>query len=171
MSELNYRIIGNNLRRLRIATDLSQHDLSTLIPISKRSIAKIESGNPKLSISQVNFLTEFFNLRSSKELSNKNLSITNDIRNKLVNHHRSTHPEYIELLTKTPSIIYAIDFILLPSSFLKVPRQIHEIRSYFAEQGWIFKGSSLTNALLRKSDQISYKKLIGAKDINLYLQI
>jgi transcriptional regulator with XRE-family HTH domain len=170
MSKLNYIAIGNNIKRLRIATDLSQHELSTLIPISKRSIAKIETGNPNLSLSKVNILLDFFNLPSSIELSTTDLPINNEIRKRLANHHKKTHPEYMGLLTKTPSIIYAIDYELLPSNFLSKPRQIHEIRAYFAELGWNFISSSLTNALLRKPKQIITTKLVGAKDINLYSQ-
>jgi transcriptional regulator with XRE-family HTH domain len=170
MSKLNYINIGNNIKRLRIATGLSQHELSTLIPISKRSIAKIEAGNPNLSVTKVNILVDFFNLPGSVELSSNNLLIDNNLRKKLAGHHKISHPEYIRLLTKTPSIVYAIDFELLPSNFLMKPRQIHEIKAYFARFGWDFLSSSLTNALLRKPEQISSSKLVGAKDVNLYSQ-
>jgi len=168
MSKLNFIVIGNNIKRLRFATDLSQHELSSLIPISKRSIAKIEAGNPNLSLAKINILVDFFNLSSSIDLSNEVLPIANDVRKQLANHHKKSHPEYIGLLTKTPSIIYAIDYELLPSKFLNKPRQIHEIKSFFAELGWDFLSSSLTNALLRKSKQIVSTKLPGVKDINLY---
>jgi transcriptional regulator with XRE-family HTH domain len=170
MSKLNDITIGDNVKRLRVAVNLSQHELSTLIPISKRSIAKIELGNPKLSVSKMNILLDFFNLSSLIELSTTNLQIDNELRNKLVIHHKETHPEYLKLLTKTPNIVYAIDFKLLPSGFLMTPKQIHEIRTYFAKFGWEYSSSSLTNALLRKSDQIKTVKLKSAKDINLYSQ-
>jgi len=170
MSKLNYTNIGNNIKRLRIATDLSQHELSTLIPISKRSIAKIEVGNPNLSVSKVNILLDFFKLSSTIELSTTNLLIDNDLRRKLAGYHKETHPEYLGILTKTPSIVYAIDYQLLPSNFLQKPRQIHEIKTYFAGLGWDFLSSSLTNALLRKPEQIKSAKLVGTKDINLYSQ-
>jgi transcriptional regulator with XRE-family HTH domain len=167
MSKLNYINIGNNLKKLRTATDLSQHDLSTLISISKRSIANIELGNENLSVSKLNILVDFFNL-SSVELSDENLLIDNNLRDKLLDHHKTTHPEYTKSLTKTPGIVYAIDYKLLPSNFLKEPKQIREIKTYFAGLGWDFKSSSITNALLRKPEQIKSKKLSGAKDINLY---
>jgi len=150
MSKLNFKAIGGNIKRMRIAADLSQHELASLIPISKRSIAKIEAGNPNLSIAKMNILLDFFNLPSSTDLSNDNLLIEKKFRAQLAYHHKKLHPEYLKLLTKTPSIVYAIDYELLESDFLKKPKQIHEIRSFFEELGWEFKGPSLTNALLRK---------------------
>ena len=99
------------------------------------------------------------------------MPIRNDISEKLANHHKRTHPEYLKLLTKTPTIIYAIDYELLPSNKLAKPKQIHEIREYFASLGWDFKSSSLSNALRRKSEQIEVVQiLIGRKRVNLYSQ-
>ncbi|MDP9079033.1 MAG: helix-turn-helix domain-containing protein [Bacteroidota bacterium] len=158
------------MKKLRTATDLSQHDLSTLIQISKRSIAKIELGNENLSVSKVNILLDFFNL-SADDLSDGNLSIDHDLRDTLAAHHKTAHPEYTKSLTKKPGIVYAIDYKLLPSKFLTEPKQIHDIKEYFASLGWDFKSSSLTNALQRKPKQIRWEKLGSVKDINLYSEI
>ena len=169
MSKLNIINIGINLKKLRKATDLSQDELATLIPISKRSIAKIEKGDPKVSASILNVLYDFFNL-SNEEFSAFDLQIKNDLRNRLVVHHLESHPEYLKLLTKTPGIVYAIDYFLLPSNTLKEAMEIKKIREYFVENfGWEFTSSSLSNALQRKSKQIETVIIEGAKD-NLYLQ-
>jgi transcriptional regulator with XRE-family HTH domain len=170
MSKLNHINIGINLKRLRKATDLSQDELATLIPISERSIAKIEKGDPKVGVSILNILLDFFDLASLEELSDSDLYIDNDLRKKLAIHHQETHPEYLKSLTKTPRIVYAIDFYLLPSKALKIPMEVKEIREYFFDNfGWDFNPSSVSNALQRKSDKIKTIKLEGTKD-NHYSQ-
>ena len=170
MSRLNVINIGINLQRLRKATDLSQDELSTLIPISKRSIAKIEKRDPKVSASKLNILYDFFNL-SQDEFSAEDLKIDKGLRKLLAIHHQEIHPEYLKLLTRTPRIVYAIDFYLLPSNLLKEPMEVKKIREYFFEKfGWDFPSSSLSNALQRKSDQFQTIIIEGSKD-NLYSQI
>ena len=168
MSKLNYKYIGANVKRLREALGLSQHNLSTLIPVSKRTIANIEAGNPDISIAHLNLLLEFFNLRDSNDLSKKDLIIKESFREKLISYHEIHNPDFNNLLNKTPTIVYAVKYKLLNSLFFKEFREIIEIRSFFEEFGWEYKGSSITNALIRMPNLIERKKHESKGNTNLY---
>ena len=55
---MNTSIIGNNIKRLRLATGLSQHNFGIMIGISKRTIASLEGGQKNIDMEIVLKLTK-----------------------------------------------------------------------------------------------------------------
>jgi len=53
------------------------------------------------------------------------------------------------LLSQEPSIPYCIKYKMLPTNFLNTPKETNEIKRFFSDMGWNFKGNSLHTALKR----------------------
>lgn len=171
MANYQQGIIGTNVKLLRESIGLSQHDFSTLVDISKRSIANIESGRSNIDLNQINKLLSFYLMYSINDLSDKDLKVYPDIKEKLIAIHRKEKPDLINLLSKTPHIVYAVKYKLLTSDFLKAPKEINEIKNFFLEKyGWDFIGSSISNALKRMPNLIEIKPHANKKNTNVYVK-
>ena len=79
MNKFDRKIVGKNVRRLRDAIGISQHDFSSIIEISKRSMASIELGTTNTSANLLSTISSFYNLKSD-DLSNDKLEIKDDFR-------------------------------------------------------------------------------------------
>lgn len=169
MAQNKLIIISENVKNLREAIGLSQHDFSLIIGLSKRSIANIESGEHDFKIKILYKILSFFNL-DFENISNDKLKITDDLREITIKEHKKINTDKIEILSKRPTIVYAIKYKLLKSDFLNDPREINEIRTLFKKWGWVYPSSSITNALMRMPQQIQIRKHESKGNTNIYLK-
>ena len=169
MSQINIKIIGLNIKNLREAAGLSQHDFSLIVEISKRTVANIESGSYNYKISVINNILDFFNL-DLDVINRQNLDLEIDFRKNLIKHHTIRKSSFLSILEKEPNIIFAIKYHLLKNTFLKEAKEIKEIKKYFENLSWFYKSSSITNSLRRMPEVIDIKKHPTKKNTNVYLK-
>jgi transcriptional regulator with XRE-family HTH domain len=167
MEQLNKEIIGRNIQILRESLGLTQHDLALLTNISKRSIANIETGKGNFRIELLFAILNFYSVDISL-INSRTIKVPEKFREKLIKHHQERKSENIQILTKRPTIVYAINYYLLPSSFLNNPREIAEIQLFFKKLGWEFVSSSITNALTRMPEVIEVRPHESKGNTNVY---
>lgn len=103
---------------------------------------------------------------SLTEISNKNFSLTPSFREELVQRYKNT--QFEKIISKPPQIVYAINNELLKSEFFEIFRETNEIKKFFVEFfGWDYKGTSITNALLRNKE-VEVKTHHSKGKTNLY---
>lgn len=152
MNHFDREIIGRNIKALREAVALSQHDFSSLIEISKRSLASIEAGTANSNFELVQKVLEFFNYKIENIVKNK-LKISENFREQLIDFHKNNR-HFLNILSKKPNLTYAINYKLLKTNFLSKPREVNDIKLFFEELGWLYLGTSISNALKRMPDLI-----------------
>jgi len=160
------QIIGINIRTLREGLGLSQLEFSNIVGISRASLINIESGKTGYNINLLDNILTFSNYKL-QDLSTQIFHVPNDLRDKLANLYKK-NPSIYTLLNRKPSIVYAINYKLLPSSFLDSPKEINEIKSFFENLKWSFNGPSIQNALKRMPEHIIIQKHITKKNTYLY---
>lgn len=168
MAKSDKELIGRNIKLLRNAAGLSQHDLSTLINISKRTIANIESGKTRHSLDVLDEILSFFNFRL-EELRSSDIVIPVAFREHLIAYH-TKKKTLSTLLTKSPTIVYAIEYKLLEGDFLNTAKEIGQIKLFFEKLGWYYSGPSISNALSRMTNSIQVRKHEFKKNTNVYLK-
>lgn len=166
MIKIDKKTIGNNVKLLREALGLSQVDFSHLVEVSPGTITNLEYGRAPNSLNTLEKLLIFFNIEMN-DLLYREISIPADFRESFINEHK-TNKELLNLLHKRPTIVYAIKFKLLKSNFLDKPREIGEVKAYFEKFGWMFLGTSISNALKRMPDLIEIKKHPTKLNTNVY---
>lgn len=167
MPKLDKKIIGNNFRELREGVGLSQHDLSTLLEISKRTLANLELGHTKMHIGLLQRLMSFYDIEDLNLICNENFGVSVNLREKLQVKY-GKEKEYSTLLNKQPTLVYAIKYKLLLSDFLNEPKQVNDVRKYFKSLGWTYLGTSISSALKRLSDIVLITPHGTKKNTNLY---
>ena len=168
MDKIDTIFIGKNVKSLREAIALSQHDFSLLLEISKRSVANIESGEKNIDVELLRKVKSLFFMYSRDQLCNDKIEIPHNLKEQLIKHFKDVKPEVVILLNKMPSIVYAIKFKLLRSDFIDQYRETNEIKKFFERFGWEFEGTSITNALTRMPDLIESKRHISKGNTNVY---
>ncbi|MGX5689452.1 helix-turn-helix domain-containing protein [Arcticibacter tournemirensis] len=167
MELLSREIIGRNVKYLREASGLSQHSLSLVTDLSKRSIANIESGKSGYNLDLLDKILAFFNIKLD-ELCKDGIIVPYNFREKLTIHHKRMGSPAIEILSETPTIVYAIKFKLINSHFIDEPKEISQIATFFEDLGWKFKGTSISNALKRMPDYIDIQNHEVKKNTHVY---
>jgi transcriptional regulator with XRE-family HTH domain len=152
---------------MRKCLDLSQLNFALLTGISKPSVINIESGKTDYSLGLLEKITQFADC-SLTDLSSNHFVPDVNLREKLAKKYEKD--TRYEILQRKPSIVYAIQFKLLKSDFLDSYRETNEITHYFETHGWLFKGTSITNALSRMSDLIEVKPHASKNNTNLYIR-
>ena len=148
---MSRKIIGSNLKKLRQAIGISQIDLGDLLLISKRSIANIEAGVEFDTFDVINTLLQFYGL-TVNDVGYHDYKISEDFRDIIIQKHND-QAEYVVLLSKKPSIPFAIKSKLLNSTYLDEPKEINEIKDFFDKIGWQWNGSSISTALKRMENR------------------
>lgn len=152
MKQFDRSILGKKIKTLREAVGISQHDFSSMIDISKRSLASIELGATNISVALLSVISSFYNLTIEK-LTDENLNVPDNFREKIISLHKD-NTAYQIILNKRPNLTYAISYKLLKENFLNNPKEINEIRSFFEKNGWNYLGTSISNALKRMHNLI-----------------
>lgn len=152
MDRFDRTILGNNVKLLREALGFSQHDFSSLIDISKRTLASIESGATNISVDLLSVLSSFFNL-TIDSLTNSNLTVPKNFRATIKDLHKHK-PAYQTIINKRPNLTYAINHQLLTTNFLDNAKEVNEIKLFFEKLEWKYLGTSISNALKREKNKI-----------------
>jgi len=161
-------IISNNIIEVRDALGLSQKDFALLANISTSTLVNIESGRKSFRIKSLDGIINFTNLKL-EDLSKANFVPQKNLRQLLRKKYRSETSIYV-LLNQEPSIPYCIKYKMLPTGYLDVPRETNEIKVFFADLGFKFKGNSLHTALKRMPELIEIKKHKTKLNTNVYLK-
>ena len=156
METIVRKIIGRNIKSLRETLGLSQIKFALAAGVSRASIINIESGKTGYNVDLLDEILSFSTF-TIEDLCKQNFSIPTDFRDKLASHYRD-RLEIYGILNEKPTIVYAIKYKLLEGTFLETPKEINEIRIYFENLGWEFKGTSIQNALKRMPKLISIQK-------------
>ena len=168
MAQFDRQILGKNIKLLREGAGLSQHDFSTLVDISKRSLANIEAGRTSTNLDLLDKILSIFNYEI-EEICKKKIEIPIDFRETLIKLHKKNH-SLTKLLDQQPNIVYAIKFKLLKSDFVDQPKEISHIKSFFKQFEWSYKGTSISNALKRMPDFIEIRRHETKGNTNVYLR-
>ena len=160
------KIIGANVKSLRETLGLSQIKFAILTGISRASIVNIESGKSGYNLNLIDSILTFSNY-NIEDITKQNFHLPSDFREILTEHYKENLDIYAALKEK-PTIVYAIKYRLMQSSFLEQPREISEIRAFFGEMGWNFLGTSIQNALRRMPSSILIEKQDGKENTFLY---
>lgn len=150
------QIIGSNIKTLREASGLSQIKFAILTGISRASIVNIESGKNGYNLNLLDNILMFYKYKI-EDISKQNFVVPLNLREILAEQYKRDLT-YSAALTERPTIVYAIKYRLLPTSFLETPKEINEIRFFFTQLGWNFLGTSIQNALKRMSKLILIEK-------------
>ena len=79
MNELNYKIIGERLKKLRKYFGLTQEQVAQILNVGRDAILRIENGNRGIELQELMNFSKLYNI-SLDELTSEKLSIsTNDV--------------------------------------------------------------------------------------------
>lgn len=79
MKELNYKKIGERLRKLRKYMGLTQEQVAEILSVGRDAILRIEKGDRKIDLQELMNFSKLYNI-SLDELTSEKLSIsTNDV--------------------------------------------------------------------------------------------
>ncbi|WP_461791637.1 helix-turn-helix domain-containing protein [Pedobacter sp.] len=152
MNRFDRTVFGRNVKSLREALGISQHDFSSLIDISKRTLASIEAGATNISIDLLSVISSFFNI-SIDNLADSKLIVPHNF-SEIIREVHKNKTSYLIILNKRPNLTYAINNILLVADFIEKPKEINEIKLFFEKHGWEYLGTSISNALKRQEGKI-----------------
>ena len=147
------KIVGRNVREIREASGLSQIKFAMLTGLSRASIVNIESGDKGYNINLLSKIAAFSTYKI-EQISKSDFKVPNNLREILANYHKADLSNFATL-NETPTLVYAIKYRLLESSFLDSPREISEVKLFFEQFGWHYLGTSIQNALKRMPEKIS----------------
>lgn len=146
------KTIGLNVRNIREAAGLSQIKFAMLTGLSRASVINIESGGKGYNINLLDSISTFSNYKV-EQICSIDFRVPKNLREILANHHRADLSNFATL-SETPTLVYAINYYLLDSSFFESPREINEIKLFFEQLGWNYLGTSIQNALKRMPDKV-----------------
>lgn len=161
-------IVSHNIAELRDALGLSQKDFALLANISPPTLVNIESGQKTFKLSSLQGILNFTNVKL-EDLSKASFIPPKNIREKLIRKYKDDAAMSV-LLNKDPSITYCVKYQLLKTDFLGTPKETNQIRLFFEQMGWMFKGNSIHVALKRMPDLIEIKQHETKKNTNVYLK-
>jgi transcriptional regulator with XRE-family HTH domain len=151
MKSVSRKIIGKNIKNLRLLLGLSQYNFATLVELSKATIVNIESAKKGYNLDLIDKISDFTGY-SMSQLSNDTFKANIQIRENLIEKYRNKSS--YRVLVTTPEIVYAVKYKLLESDFFKSPKEIKEIREFFKTFGWLYKGPSISNVMKRRQKDI-----------------
>lgn len=159
--------ISRNIVELRDALGLSQKDFSILANIASSTLINIESGKKSFKISTLNGIFVFTKIRL-EELSKASFVPPKNLREKLTEKYKNEPSIYV-ILSKEPSIPYAIKYKLLKTDFLDQPKETRQIAKFFLDNyGWKYKGNSIHSTIRRLTHLIEINPHPSKGGTNLY---
>lgn len=166
MATTSRSIIGRNVRTVRKELGLSLLKFSILTKLSKATIVNIESGRTGYNLNLLDNIVVFTNF-SLSDLTNERFTVKNDFREKMIKFY-SKDAEFYTILHEKPEIAYAIKKKILNDDFLKIPKEIKDIRLHLLTFHWSYSGSSISTALKRMSNLIKIQEHPLKKGTFLY---
>ena len=160
--------IAKNVRVLRKSLGVSRLDFAILTSLSKATIDNIEAGKTGYNIKLLDNICGFTKYKVT-DLTDEKLTVSFEIRDKLIKEYKGDI-QFTKILTSKPKIAYSIKSKLINSDFLDLPKEVNDIRLFFKNIGWDYKGTSISNELKRMSELIEIKKHPIKKNTNIYLK-
>jgi|GEM_PF-838990 len=168
MDTIYSTVIGTNVKELRDAIGLSQHYFSLLFGASRTTLTNLESGNMESKTSLLESILAFTGL-AMEALSKEDFRPPDNIREELTERYKHEPAIYV-ILSAEPTIAYGIKYRLLKTNFLDTPKETKQIRQFFEDIGWKFKGNSLHIALKRMPELIEIRPHPTKKRTNVYVR-
>jgi len=166
MVDSNHDNIINNINKLIDATGLSDVSIANMLNLSIRKLKYLKRGKVKLKLIDIELFTNFFNV-SIHDLSKINFKTNSQIRERLKEKYRG-NVEYVIHFEQTPTITYSIQYVLINSPLFKKPMEIKDIRSLLKSRGWIYRSSSISQALARQTELVEIQNHPTKKKTFLY---
>ena len=79
MEKLNYKIIGERLRKLRKYMGLSQTQVASILNVGRDAILRIEKGERKIDLEELMRFSKLYNISLEELINNRNYSSDNEI--------------------------------------------------------------------------------------------
>lgn len=79
MEKLNYKIIGERLRKLRKYMGLSQTQVASILNVGRDAILRIEKGERKIDLGELMRFSKLYNISLEELINNRNYSSDNEI--------------------------------------------------------------------------------------------
>ena len=166
MVDSNHDNIINNINKLIDATDLSDVSIANMLNLSIRKFKYLKRGKVKLKLIDIELFTNFFNV-SINDLSKINFKTNSQTRERLKEKYKS-NVEYAIHFEQTPTITYSVKYVLINSPLFHKPMEVNEIKSLFKSRGWIYRSSSISQALARQTELVKIQNHPTKKNIFLY---
>ncbi len=140
-------IAGKRLEIIRKSLLMSVDTVSKGAGVSKSTILRIEAGEKEYGSKILGKLCNFY-VYNKKELYEfeKPVPDWKTIRRRMLKTHPKNSPQR-DALYIASDVRLAIEFRLLPTSFLSTPREVKEIIGFFKKRKLSFLGPSISNAL------------------------
>lgn len=151
MPKINQEILGENLRASREALPLTREQLADMLQISVGSIVSLEGGLRSTTFRIQNLILDFFGYTFDK-VGYEKLEIPFNFREIIIERH-SGNKAFSVLLTKVPTIPFAIQYKLLKGNFLDSPKETQQIKKFFDDLGWVWEGTAIATALSRSQNK------------------
>jgi transcriptional regulator with XRE-family HTH domain len=158
--------IVHNITRLTEASGLSDIIFADILGLSIRKVRYLKNGTGNLKLNDIENIAVFFGI-SVSSLSKNKLKISHDLREKLFEKYRN-NTEYRVHFEETPTMAYAIKFVLLNYVGFEQCMEIKDIKTFFKAFKWDFKSSALSHALSRYWDVINISSHPKKKRTKLY---
>lgn len=167
MKDFNRLLTRENIFNLLHFSGLTDEQFANVLGISIRWLRYIKSGKYDFKIDEIETAAKFFN-QPFAVLTTKRISIPRNLRDILLITYKKNQ-EYAKVLSDNPTIPYAIEFLLIDHpNFQDKKMEIKEIRGIFSSKGWLFKGSSISNALKQMNKTIHTEPHPTKKGTNVY---
>lgn len=167
MANYSREILRENVFNLLRFSGLTFEQFANILEISLRKLKYVKNGESEFSISDVDKIAVFFDV-SFTELTTKQVEVTKNFRNELLNIHRR-NVEYRKTLEDPPSIPYAIEFVLVfDPDFKHKELEVKQILHIFRKYGWDYRSSSVSKELKKMVTLIKSKPHPKKKGVNLY---
>ena len=156
-SDIAKRIIGDNLKSIRETLLLSHQELAEISGISKGSIIKMEGGKKGYTIDTLIIFIDKIGF-TLPEISSEKTKIPeyDQLKNKITQYYNNKSTAVpVELF---PNLEHKVKKLvltrLIPDGYLKKPKTLSEILTYFKDEfGFTLKSTSLSNTLIRLSEE------------------
>lgn len=157
--------IRQNIRRIRLALNLSVKKYSELTSISPTTIVNVEQGHKGLKIETIEKLIGYSNL-TIEQVSSKRFAVPINFRESLFEKFKD-NVEKRRFFLYSPKILDAINEKLIDSDFFQSFKEINQIVTFFESFGWEVRGTSLQNEL-KKHPKVLMVEHPTKKNTNLY---
>lgn len=147
--------IGQNIRVIRKALDLSVKKFAELTGVSKTTVVNVEQGHTGLKIETIEKLISFTDY-NFEDLKDEKLNLPAQYRSVMFLKHKND-VEKREYFMIKPKILTAIDENLIDSTFFISFREMYEIVAHFEGQGLKLLGPSLQNEL-KTHPKVTFEK-------------
>lgn len=169
MNRLNLSLIRSNIFKLLEFSGLTDIEFANILDISEKQLRLIKKEQATFNDENINKACSFF-IISFNKLNTTEIEIKDNYRISLLQRHKN-NPEFYKVLESTPSLTFAIKYLLLRNqNFKQHGFSTREIKIFLAAQGWHYTSRYISLGMARNKDliEIAGTKIEGGKEINIY---